>query len=411
MNQSSSVSNPWHNRAALPSVPREHIVLAVIACLLCAIGLPFCAVYDWVPMALVGVSLVYIVVMAHVPSLTTMLLLTAIAATLLGGGILSGAWLLALIVGAAATTFLFTVSKSTVYAVMLPVVAAGVALAVTKDLPLSMLALSFLPAGILLGVATLMGKGRTTAVCFAIGGFLAVIVAWVAFAVHKTTGELTAAGLRSFVETARGTVLDAMISVREQFLELSAAAGADEATREAYDRMLEMMSDDMLRRTVATVFNVLPGIVAVVCSILAFEAQSLLNATYRGAGLSAVLTDSARQFTMSLTSAILFAAATLLMLIVPTSNMFGAVAENLSLVLLPGFFLMGSQGLLLAMAQAKGNGRGVIPLILMLLLCCCSGVSIFYVLAMWGALGRILFSVQNKLLENAKNDAGGNDRS
>lgn len=410
MNQTSPVSNPWHNRAALPTVSREHTVLAVIACLLCAIGLPFCAVYDWVPMALVGVSLVYIVVMAHVPSLTTMLLLTAVAATLLGGGILGGAWLLALIVGAAATAFLFTVSKSTVYAVILPIVAAGVALAVTKDLPLSMLALSFLPAGILLGVATLMGKGRTTAICFAIGGFLAVVVAWVAFAVHQTTGELTAAGLRSFVETARGTVLDAMISVREQFVELSAGAGADEATREAYDRMLEMMSDDMLRQTVATVFNVLPGIVAVVCSILAFEAQSLLNATYRGVGLSAVLTNSARQFTMSLTSAVLFAAATLLMLILPTTGMFGAVAENLSLVLLPGFFLMGSQGMLLAMAQAKGNGRGVIPLILMLLLCCCSGVSVFYVLAMWGAIGRILFSVQNKLLENANNGAGGNDR-
>lgn len=411
MNQSAPVSNPWHNREALPTVPREHIILAVIACLLSAIGLPFCAVYDWVPMALVGVSLVYIVVMAHVPSLTTMLLLTAVVATLLGGGILGGAWLLALIVGTAATTFLFTVSKSTACAVMLPVVAAGVAFAVTKNMPLSMLALSFLPAGILLGVATLMGKGRTTAVCFAIGGFLAVVVAWVAFAVHQTTGELTAAGLRSFVETARGTLLNAMISVREQFVELSGAAGADEATREAYDRMLEMMSDDVLRQTVATVFNVLPGIIAVVCSILAFEAQSLLNATYRGAGLSVVLTESARQFTMSLTSAILFAVATLLMLIVPTTGMFGAVAENLSLVLLPGFFLLGSQGMLLAMAQAKGNGRGVIPLILMLLLCCCSGVSIFYVLAMWGAIGRILFSVQNKLLENAKNDTGGNDRS
>jgi uncharacterized protein YybS (DUF2232 family) len=294
---------------------------------------------------------------------------------------------------------------------MLPVVAAGVAFAVTKNMPLSMLALSFLPAGILLGVATLMGKGRTTAVCFAIGGFLAVVVAWVAFAVHQTTGELTAAGLRSFVETARGTLLNAMISVREQFVELSAGAGADEATREAYDRMLEMMSDDVLRQTVATVFNVLPGIVAVVCSILAFEAQSLLNATYRGAGLSVVLTESARQFTMSLTSAILLTVATLLMLIVPTTGMFGAVAENLSLVLLPGFFLLGSQGMLLAMAQAKGNGRGVIPLILMLLLCCCSGVSIFYVLAMWGAIGRLLFSVQNKLLENTKDDAGGNDRS
>ena len=406
-----SVSNPWQNRDALPPVSGKHIAFAVLTVLLCAVGLPFSAAYEWVPTALVVISLAYAVLMAHVPSLTTMLLLTGIAATLLGGGLLSGAWLLALTVGAAATAFLFTVSKSTVIAVALPIVMAGVALAITRDLPLAMLALSFLPAGILLGVATLAGRDRTTAICFAIGGFLLVIVAWIAYGVWHATGELTAAALRSFAESARGSMLDALITVREQFLELSAAAGSDEATREAYNRVTEMMSDDMLRQTVAAVFHMLPGIAVVVSSILAFEAQALLSATYRGVGLSAVLTDAAKYFTMSLTAAILFVLSTVLSLILPTSMLFGAALQNLSLILLPGFFLLGSQGILVAMAQTKGNGRGGVVLFLMLLLCCCSGASVFYVLAMWGAIGRVLFALQHKMLQNQNNDPGQNDPS
>lgn len=408
-NQETLVCNPWADRSRLPAVSGRNQIIAAIVCFLCALGMPFCVTYEPVAFALIGVAIAYLLIVVHTPSMTAMVLLTAVATTLLGGGIFGGAIFLALVVGTTALSFLFTAARTTAYAVLLPIAAAVLTYVITKDMRFSMLALSFLPAGILLSLATLRGKSRTTAICFGIGGFLAVILAWTAFGVYRTTGTLNAAGIRSFVEIARNTVLDVMMAARDSLLEISSSALEGEQAQQAYAQFAEMMSDDALRQSVAQIFNVLPAVVALVCSILAYEAQSLLNATYHSTGLDVVLTNTAKFFTMSLTSAILYSISFILFLFVPSTNMVGAVAANLSLILLPGYFLIGAQGIVLTIAQTKGKGRAPLILILVFLLCCCSGSSLLYVLAMWGAYGRIMYAVRSKILEktgNSQNNGG-----
>ncbi len=407
MNQASNQNpiNPWADRSSLPTVSGKHLLQAALVCLLCAAGLPFCLLYEAASFVLVGVAIVYLVTVGRTPATTALIMITAIAVTLLGGGVLAGAFLLALIVGTAAFAFLFTTARTTVYAVALPVLAAALCYAVTRDLRLSLVALSFLPAGLLLSIATLMGRARTTAVCFAIGGLLAVVLAWIVYAVYRTTGGFDGAHIRTFVENARGGMEHLLFEARDRILETAASAVKDTETKEAYDRFAQTMSDGVLRQIVAGVFNIIPGLVAVVCSVVAFEAQTLLNASYRSAGLSRVLTNAARFFTMSLSAAVLYCIAFLMTLFVSGASMAGAVAENLALILLPGFFVIGAQGFLLTLTHTKGNGKIPILLILFVALCCCAGGSMFYILALWGAYGRIMYAVRSRA------ETGANDQS
>lgn len=402
---SQNPNNPWTDRASLPAVSGKHLFTAALACFLCALGLPLSMLWEGVAFVLVGVALVYLVAMGRTPATTALIMITAIAATLLGGGVFAGAFVLGLIVGTAAFAFLFTTARSTVFAVVLPALAAVACYALTRDVRLSLVALSFLPAGLLLSLATLTGKGRTTAICFAVGGLLAVIVAWLVYAVYRKTGDFDGAHIRAFVENAREGMERLLFEARDRLLESAESAVKDTETQEAYDRFAATMSDDVLRRTVAGVFNVIPGLVAVACSIVAFEAQTLLNATYGSAGLSRVLTNAARFFTMSLSSAVLYCIAFLMTLFVSGSSMVGAVAENLALILLPGFFMIGAQGFLLTLTRTKGNGRIPIFLILFALLCCCASGSMLYLVALWGAYGRVMYAIRNRIA------AGSNDQS
>ena len=199
-----------------------------------------------------------------------------------------------------------------------------------------------------------------------------------------------------------------LISARDSLLAVTSEIEMDEQMRETYDQLRVTMSDDVLRTTVGILFNVVPALVTMLCSILAFLAQMILNATYRRTGLDKVLTPAATTFTMSGTAAVLYMIAFVLILLVSDSTMAGAVIQNVALILTPGFCVMGIYDLRQMLLRMRNHSRMWFVIFLGASLCLCSGASALYVLAMWGAYGVVMHLLKEKLMQKMQDAAGGN---
>jgi uncharacterized protein YybS (DUF2232 family) len=200
-----------------------------------------------------------------------------------------------------------------------------------------------------------------------------------------------------------------MISARDTLLQATAEIEMDEQMRSFYDQLAQNMSDDVIRLTVGILFNVVPALVTVLCSILAFLSQMLLNAIYRRTGLDAVLTREATTFTMSGVAAAIYVLAFMLTLFVSDSTMAGAVIRNVALILTPGFCVMGIYDLRQILSHMRGQSRLWFILFMGAMLCFCSGSSALYVLAMWGAYGVGTRLLREKMKQKMQ-EASGEDR-
>jgi len=107
-------------------------------------------------------------------------------------------------------------------------------------------------------------------------------------------------------------------------------------------------------------------------------------------------------------SAVIYAVTFILTLLIPSSSMASAVVQNISLILLPGFCVLGVQGILLSLAQARGGMRVFLLLFFGSMLCCYTGGAL-YILAMWGAYGRVMDALRRKMLEKLNQDKNDGD--
>jgi hypothetical protein len=210
------------------------------------------------------------------------------------------------------------------------------------------------------------------------------------------------------VDSGREFIVHELIAARDALLETTSLVEMDEQMREAYDLWAQSLSDDVLRAMVGILFNVLPALVTVLCSILAFLSQMLLNAAYHRTGLNAVLTPDATTFTMSGVSAAIYTLAFLLTLFVSDATMAGAVIRNIALILTPGFCVMGIYDLRQTISRMRGQARFWFTVFVGAMLCLCSGASAFYVLGMWGAYGVGARLLREKMMQKMQDVSGEN---
>ena len=156
-------------------------------------------------------------------------------------------------------------------------------------------------------------------------------------------------------------------------------------------------------------FSVFPAGIAVICSVVAYETQAFLNASYKTVGLSDVLTAKARFFTVSLTAAILFVVSFLLTMFLSPNTVMGAMMQNLSIILMPGLCVIGTQSIVATIRHARGGARIIFLFIALFCLCCMGGV--FYMLAFWGAYGIVMVTLQKKMVEKIIQNGKDNDSS
>ena len=392
--------NPWQDKASLPRAKRSSVILAAVAFFFCALTLPF-STSENISLAVLAVLFAYTVYVARMPVPVTLLLLTAFTCVLLTGTFAAGAIFLCITIGVCSGAFLLTALRRPYFVLLLPVVAAVAAYAILRSVELAVICLAFLPAAILLAIATRTGQRRTTAVCFALGGLLLVVVAGLALFAWR---QSTAAGLSlsDYIESLREQLLQLLISVREEMVALmqeSLVAEGGVLTEDAtaqIQTVRDTLSDTLLSDLVALLFNLIPAIVVIVCSIVAYEAQALLNANYRTAGMGNVVTENARIFTMSVASAVLFMIACAVTLFATSDSIPVMAANNLCLMLLPGFCVISVQSMAAFFTNARGGGKALV-LLLIASMCCCSPGAIFYVLAFWGAYQCVMDAVRKRV--------------
>ena len=252
-------------------------------------------------------------------------------------------------------------------------------------------------------VATCKNLLRTKAILACMGGFLLVISGCVAYAIWKTTGGLDRASVAQFVDTVREAIINYFLAQRETLMQLISQQAAGAQTAELYAQIESVLSPEAIRLTVEELFNTLPALITVACAMLAFFSQMMLNASYVTVGLEKAVTPKSRILTVSLTGAILFIVSFVLVLLL-SSSLALAVAMNLSIMLLPIFFLCGVQSGL-AVARSSPGARLFIFFIVGALFCCYSG-GMLYIIALYGAYSRISASIVHKLMNCTDSGSG-----
>lgn len=385
-----AVQNPWKSRETLNYPRPVALVPVAILFLLSSLELVFFHI-EIFSMITFGILCAGVIMILRVPRLSVLPLLTAAIPVVMLRSFTLGAAVLAVIVGVASGAMLLTANRNIKWTVLLPVVAWAISYAVTRDAKLACMSLLILPAAVLLAVATKMHQRRTTAICMTVGGLLLSVVALLAAYLMQTYGSVSRDVLLTYFETQRLWLVDLMIAARDEAITLLQTQMGEQSA-ETVSSLLTVMSRENISMIISMLYNILPALIIVLTSILAFEAQSFLCGMYFANGMNAVLTPVSTGFTMSTASAILYLASFFLLLFAPAEGLFSAVVENIYLILTPGLLLMGWTSTVLRWRMSRGMSRPLF-IILAVGLVLLSPASIPSLLAFIGAFTVIVSAI------------------
>lgn len=407
------LEEPWKHRDKLPATSVSDVLLLGAAVLVSSLALLFCTSEEISFVALLLLCAFGVLGMRRGKDLL-LLLLCALGASLITGSLGGASALLSLVIGTASLAFLFTVTARP-YVSLIPLCVSCVAFLVTRDAMAAVLPSAILPSGALLAVATLTHQRRTTAICFSIGGLLVSLGAVLAILLYRACGSLELGTVTAYLESTRAALIGDLKLIRDGFIAymeeslVAESASAAEITR-TLESLKATMSDAALTETVHVLYSILPAMAAVLCSVISFEAQLLLSHYYFYRGRRAVLTPASTVFVMSVPAAVIYVLTFVSSVFLGTASVLGAAAQNLCLMLLPGFCVVGV-GAVLGMLRASRGGSRVLVLFLALAALCCAGFSALYFLALWGAYSTILGAlgrhVMNKLRDRGNGGDGG----
>ena len=317
-----------------------------------------------------------------------------------------GAIVAAMCVGVSAGAYFQTVTRLFWVLPILSALGAVGAYLLTEQWLLAVMALALLPATVALAVATNMGEGCTSAICYGVGGFLVSAVVLILLWIRQTYGALSVELFQSLPAQWKADFVAARIQSRETMMamidqQLASGEGLSAEVVESYEALKQsfasLMSDDVIRTSVEALFRLLPAFLFLGCSIPAFLGQRMLNAAYNTNGMSRVVTAEAEFFTMSLPSAVIYSVSLFLfMLPVKGMDFVSMVAGNLSLILLPGMLVIGFRSFKqLLGSKGTRSRRWITLLVIVMLLLATSGM--LYLGGFFGAYVRIMQAVRRAI--------------
>jgi len=271
------------------------------------------------------------------------------ATLFIGGFVLTG--VLASVIGAVCM-FSYLCFKAPIYiTVALPAIAYLPALAITRDPVISAAVFFTLPASLLCVYAIKSKRPRISAICHVSVGFCISFAAIVAIAVFKFNGSISREAFFSFAESAKEMLGSAM---REAF----------ELLGDSANETLGINVDlDLLAENVVTVtFNLLPAIIVLIANALSYLIHTL--------SLILLFPDEKDKeeiapmlvFEMSIHSAFIFIAAVILSFALTADSvaLYGAVADNLVIILMPGFIITALAALRFFVAKRQPSCFGTL---------------------------------------------------
>ncbi len=377
------------------------LILAGLLFAVASAAVPLSLTKPWVGMALWAVMLIGCIVLfrAMRAGVVLTLIASALALFLTGTYLFAGTLTAALCVGTFAGALLLTVTKKPYWVCLIPLVSAGVTAAFTRDWLFLLSALSLLPAAALTAFATRRGMSRTTVICYGAAGLLAAALILTGAAIARTGAGLTVETVRSLLDTWKAKLLaeqmemrDALLASLEKLYANNLPAGAASADK-ALDTYRQLLSNANLEASLTQVFNVLPGAAVAVALIAAYLGQ-----------------PESEFLVISFPAAVIWVVCLIVSMVTEGATVASVTAENLVLILMPGLCAVGWQTLMRFFRSIPAQGRWIFILPAVAIACCAS-VSVFYVLAAYGAYATILSFVRRVMLRggNADPPDGGPD--
>lgn len=329
--------NPWDHKDTLPRPAVFSAVLLALLATAAGVYLPLVcsgyltahpAVADAAVPVMAVACLFYLLFAARsVSTLLCAVLTFSVAGTL--GGTAAGVAAVALFFSVAIGAFLLTTVRRPWLLAIVPTAAFLLTFLLCREPTPAVLALLPWPAAGLLAYSTMGNQGRLTAICTTSVMLGLCVCLAAALLYYRSHGAIRWEELLQKLDEARQNVI--------RTLENSETAG------QLSSRLAELgyNVNQTIEALVNLIYHLLPALAISAVNFMAYSAQLLLTCTYRGLKLPGLVTRSAQLFVMSVPSAVLYLLCTLVSFFTSDLTMFGAVTENIRLILLPGLCVVG----------------------------------------------------------------------
>lgn len=242
------------------------------------------------------------------------------------------------------------------------------ALGLTGDATVSLVAIAVSAAAITLGFLQRKNTERKSIILYSSAVFILVV-----------TG-MTALLLSSFGLLSEKGISDLILSARDSLSEYMKSLSID-----MHGEAVPAFEAEYIDLYLSQVFNLIPAIFTVSVFVIIYFAHSLQLSVYKSCDFDIMVTQKTVKINMSIYAAIIFVASYILSLSTDTAghpDMLGTVCSNLNLILTPGLFLVGFDGLRAILIKLRALG-----FILLLLLCAAVFLLSSYIILIMSAIG------------------------
>ena len=283
---------------------------------------------------------------------------------------------------------------------IIPLLSYGLTLLLSKDPVASLTVLIPWPAAWALAAGTRRsaeredGPGRTGVICATALAFGLAVAVLPTVSLLRNLGAPSPAALAESLEELRLALI----------LELHTRPMPDGLTPELMEMWKEMTTYANAENAVNSIFNLLPAICVVTALVFAAACQTIQHAALRTFGHEACVTDRVKTFEMSLISCVIFLVAYLAVILDngTLSSLFGTVAQNIYVILLPGLALAGLLRVTRSLTKKGPRAMGCLFYVMILAFCLLFFAPV--VLAAVEVIGHIFSSVSSKLSLGDSND-------
>ncbi len=246
---------------------------------------------------------------------------------------------------------------------IIPVVAYAIAAAVSRDLVGAVAVLVPVPAAITLAVGTRNsaaredGLTRTGVICATTLALGLSLGAMITLSLYRHLGSLSAEALLAALDELREAYITQITSL--------------ELPEGATEEMKQLITRESATNIVNSTFNIMPAIAVVTVLILSTVTQLIQHAALIAFGHKESLTDRVRAYKISLIAGVVFVIAYFVAMSTASgsSTLAGTVAENISIILLPGLALAGLVRLVQSLTRKGARGMGCMFYIILLAPC------------------------------------------
>ena len=218
----------------------------------------------------------------------------------------------------------------------IPLIPLIITLLTVGSLSAAAISLITLPPALALAYSLKNVLGRVGAICRISAGICSITVAAFLLAVYSSYGEITFLTVRQTIDSAKELITQTLIAIA---LEAESTIGATNA--------IPVNIEETVRYATGIAFNVLPAVLIIFANVIGYILHSMMLS------IEYVSLEDKKEalpmmtFEMSVVSAVVFLVSLVLSLILTSgsSELYGAAAENVMFILVPGLILTALGGL------------------------------------------------------------------